>query len=497
MQTRFYITALAVTLLLLTSCVKTSVKYDKGNMYEQVFLSTKSDSEIQNTDSFSFAVTENDVRIFLAKHASERSIHSLKPVERNGQPLLYIVNYDKGWSVCPADKHLPPIVAENEDGSFDLERLDNPGVIGWMHEMMDAISLIRQETSIETANENTNLWEGKPILKKKTKKDTSNLRNPLYTWTKIPISQVVQGDSVQTFGPYLSTKWGQGFPWNKKLPVYSGITHYYTGCVAVAVSQLLYYYHSTIGMPSGLYHDIVISDWTYHPETIDTTAHYTSTLARDNYTYFSNRWDLMIRDETEYNIFSPLSVLGADYVSDLMVDVGNRVAMRYEADGSGSSSDILHAQASLYYYGLYGSFGSFDIAPVNTNLKQQRPFYMTGYDTAQDNGHAWVVDGLKIYRQVTMTTYMWIMGYMQGEYPDAEPATYEEAWAAALAEGAERPEDGMITHEYSYGSPYKMGYHMNWGLDGILDGFFYNISSLTVGNYHFTSDQHVLYDIHS
>lgn len=477
------------------SCTKSSDNVEL--YYEESLLNgtTKSSIKSDSDESFVFIATEKDVRDYIRTHTPGLKVCTFDSIDRDGVPMLYIVNFEDGWAVYSADKRMPPIIAENENGFFNWRKTDNPGVKGWISEITDAISVIRQNESKETVNDNTNLWEGKLISKIEYPRKT-RLESPLYTWTKIPVSQIVQGDSVQTYGPYLSTKWGQTHPWNGKLPIYAGNTHYKTGCVAVAVSQLLYYYHNTIGTPSGLYHDITVSGWTYHPQAGDTPAHYTSTLTRENYTYNSNRWNQMLPDLTAYNPYSPSSVDGANYVSDLMVDVGNRVSMKYKADGSSSWSDILKAQTALPYYGLNGTLGAFNSSPVVSNLQQQHPCYMRGYDIVQDGGHAWVVDGVKIYRQIILTTYEWIQGYVYGEYPNGEPATSEEAVLAAMEEWGDKPEDGMITHEYSYSIPYRYSYHMNWGWGGSYDGFFYSVNDLTVGGYQFTTNQQVLYNIH-
>lgn len=484
----------ALILLAMISCSKHAAlnNTDAVSPFEQSILTTKSAHENKLND---FLATENDVRLFLENNEQGRRICSLDPVKRRGETLLYIVNYENGWSICSTDKRFPPIVAENDSGSFDLERLDNSGVSAWMNEMMDAISSVRQDRSIESANEFTSLWEGKTVSP--ATEAASGTRSPFYMWTKIPISQVALTDSVRTVGPYLTTKWGQNFPWNQILPsINGGFNHFVAGCVAVAVAQLLYYYHYAIGMPSGLYHDITISDWTYYQSLEDSTAYYKSTLTRENYTYASSRWDQMILKESDYSIYSPSSVMGANYVSDLLVDVGNRVQMEYDVNGDSASSDILKAQDALPYYGLSASFGEFDSAPIFTDLLQQRPLYMTGFDLEANIGHAWILDGFREYRQRVMTTYRWIQGYMNGEFPNGEPATEEEGRAAALAEGYDKPEDGMITHETNCGSPYRHGYHFNWGEDGYFNGYYYNINSLTILNHHYTTDQQVLYNIH-
>lgn len=138
------------------------------------------------TDEFDFGVTESDVRAYIARQKNSSEIRSIDPVQRDGDTLLYVVNYPDGWSVFSADKHLPPVVANGQTGSFDIKNLNNPGVLGWMNNMMELTSRLRKESAAKTANIYTDIWTGcstgKQIKNSTTKSE--------YNWTKVFVSSV-------------------------------------------------------------------------------------------------------------------------------------------------------------------------------------------------------------------------------------------------------------------------------------------------------------------
>ena len=440
-----------------------------------------------STDSkeIDFVVKEADVLNYISRHNDSPRIVSLDPVKRDGEDLLYVVNYADGWSLFSADKHLPPVVAENKTGTFHLESLDNPGVLFWMDEMMDLTSRLRQETGKTTANEYTDLWEGCPT----TQKETGDPSKSQYTWTKVLVSSTQEMVDTLTVGPFLQTAWGQLDPWNVKL-VNNGVT-YPTGCSAVAFAQLLYYFHDSIGIPSGLYHGITVSSWTNH------TLYYTSNLTRTDYTVSSSRWAQMVKKYSDYDSSVPSSVTGASYVADLMTDVGNRLNMKYNANKS--NAGITDAQTGLAYYGLTGNRATFsDTLAVSEILQNNKPFYIQGFlPPVNGDGHAWVFDGLKQHRDKTTNTYEWHMGYIPGSIPEGEPATQEEALAAALEAGYDKPEDLMVTQELLYSELHRE-YHMNWGWNGLADGY-YSEPYVTINGvtYSFSRDRQILYNIRS
>lgn len=417
------------------------------------------------TEEFDFGVTESDVRAYIARQKNSSEIRSIDPVQRDGDTLLYVVNYPDGWSVFSADKHLPPVLAEGESGSFDLKKINNPGVLEWLEQIFNMTQRIRQEKDFASSNENTDLWTGF------TRKSKPNPSKSEYTWTKVLVSSVQEHIDTVAAGPFLNTEWGQSNPWNMRLSYYNNNNLLYrfpTGCVTVAISQLLYWFHSNIGSPSGLYHDVAISSWTscYNPVG---EPYFTSNVTRSNFTNSSPRWAQMLQKYTDYLPSSPSSVVNASYVADLMADVGNRICTQYTQ--SESSSSIYNAQTGLSYFELTADLQDYsDTLAYDEIVLNQRPFLIQGFSQGL-GGHAWIIDGLDQYRIKTTNTYMWYMGYLPGTVPDGEPATVEEARAAALAAGYEKPEEMMTTYEYYYTEPERK-YHMNWGWDGNLNDYY-------------------------
>lgn len=448
------------------------------------------------TSEFDFSVQEKDIWAFVERQKGFPQIISIEPRLRGKDTLLFVAHLEKGWRVFSADKHLPPVVAEIPEGFFNQQALENPGLRGWMESIMDLTCELKQEKELSSATDYTDLWEGYQVSKKEGKPAIKGLSQEP-TWTRVILSQQTTFD-VTPYGPLLLTKWGQRNPWNISLPLYQGTQRHPTGCAAVAISQLLYYYHNTISSLSGLYQNITITDWQYHTGN---PPYYTSTLSRINYQDPSSLWAQMPKDSTEYSINYPASLVGASYVSDLMVDVGNRASIHYFADGSGSGTNVPSELPALTSFGLSYSHGSFDVTTAYAEIVNSRPILLNGFDSihySPEVGHAWVIDGVTRYRYITYTTYQWLMGYHVGSLPNGEEMTFAQAQEAAWSIGLDKPEDGMITYETSYTEPYYK-FHMNWGWNGESDGlYYYNDLVLHNGHYYqLTSNQSMTYGFHA
>ena len=473
--------------LFCNSCTSIVTQSNEGEKGEQIFLTKSSVPSLGGSEDINFCVSESDVRNYINRHADSPTILSIDAVKRDEDTLLYVVNYRNGWALFSADKHLEPVVAENKTGSFCLETLDNPGVLLWMNEMMDLTSRLRQETEKESANEFTDIWEGRCTRKK----ETDNPAKSQYTWTKVLLSSLQETIDTLSVGPFLQTEWGQNDPWNMRLLYNHYQSHFRTGCAAVAISQLLYYYNDSIGIPSGLYHGITVHSY------YDYGTYYTSSLTRTDYTNPSSRWAQMVKKYSDYDSTDSSSVSGASYVADLMTDVGNRVNMRYAPSKSYTMS-INDIYSGLSFYGLTGDIASFsDNLAYTEILIHQRPFYMEA-SPLQGMGHAWVVDGMKQNRIKTTNTYRWYLGYSPGVGPDGEPATQAEALEAALEAGYDHPEELMETQEVVYSGPFRQ-YYMNWGWDGQENGYYSENPTVTHnGNtYSFVNNRQMVYNIRS
>lgn len=441
-----------------------------------------------------YDVSISDVRNIITRIRPSSTINDIKECRQDGLLFAYIVNYDQGWSIISADKRIMPVLAYSDKGHFDYSGIGKSGVSTWFNDIYRISSNVKREGNIP-ANVNTLAWEG--VKDNYTNEEITELLNAsrqdcLRTetlWTKIAISDTTEyQQNYVIYQPLIETEWGQGFPWNVNLV--NGGTTYPTGCVAVALAQLLYFYNNSIGIPSGLYHNISVSSWLYFAP-VGETPYYMSNVVRSGYTDPSPRWDSMTLLASDYY----LNPYGAEYVADLMTDIGNRVNMRYY-NSLASGSTINDALSALPEYGLTANLtNAMGIEAIN-DIQAGKPIYVRGYDAHNNIGHAWVADGLTKSRYKTTTHYVWLQGY-NGYPPTGICATQEEANEAAAANGYDKPEHGMESVEVTYSWDY-IKFHYNWGQYGDNDGYYSTGNPVTFNGIAYTfSDNKILYNIRS
>lgn len=450
-----------------------------------------------------FFVSEREAISFIAEAFKETDVLSITPVSANGTPLMYIMNFESGWKIVSADKRMPPVLAFSKTGHFNETWENNPGTKFWVKSAKTAISTIK--TNNVSANKNTEIWDSNTSASVKNVKDSLIRYDPNVLWTKITLSETTNETQTMLYGPYTETAWGQLAPWNNNFPEdqalvanpafnpYNTNNKFYTGCVSVALSQLFYYYHYKYNQPSGLYTSLNSSsltpvdtlDFYYNQLTPILIGTYRINLLRNNYESPSSRWSQMAKDS--------VSSGSTSYVSDLMLDVGCRANISYSGIiGSGGSPQ--DAFSTFPYFGLQASMGSFQKDTVLTNLIQERPVFIGGHDY-NGSGYAWIIDGYYKSTITKHTSYKWMLGYNPQEGV-GEPATYEEALAAAELMGMDKPEDPMWTDEtivttYDY-------YNMNLGWDGDGNGFYlmvYPGLGVNLPNNHYPENVTIFYNI--
>ena len=461
-------------------------------------IQTKSDALLKeaNTEAIEFACTEADVRELISRMKRDKEIKTIDPILFGGETCAFIVNYNEGWEIFSADKRLSPILAYSKTGSFNVEKTYNPGLLQWMDGVKQQTSKLRADRSIK-ANKNTEMWLGKtlalvsePLLAKEAK---SRDIEPL--WTKVKLSDItVYEEGYLTYGPLLNTEWGQDEPWNLTLPVNNFYSlRFRQGCSPVAIGQVLYYLNSQTGAPSGLFHTITIDSWQSHiPFTGE--PYYTFNMSKSDFNTNSPRWAQMIQTPDDYSESDSTSVQGARYVSDLLMDIGNRAGTTYLMCPRASGTENSGVISSLNSFGFsVDTLSSFNPSYVQSNIISGKPVIMGGRDT-NFGRHMWVVDGISYSRYKTTTRYKWIMGYLEGTVPHGICATQEEAKAAAWAAGYDGPEDEMVTEEDTYSEPYPL-YHMNWGWDGDHNGLYGNLGRIPEMGAVFQYNQIIFYNL--
>ena len=171
--------------------------------------------------------------------------------------------------------------------------------------------------------------------------------------------------------PLLKSKWGQSEPYNK-------MTHYFTGCVATAVAQVMYYHK-----------------WPAQGKGQESyTVKFDNTVRSADFTKSHYDWDNMLPDYNRRNVTTKQE----DAVALLMNDVGIATNMQYTDRASGTQSYM--AERALRNYFDYDAsmvtranegVDNF-IEIVKNELRNGFPLYISG-DSKTGGGHAWVCDG--------------------------------------------------------------------------------------------------------
>lgn len=256
--------------------------------------------------------------------------------------LYYVFNNtdgDGGFVILSADDLAPAVLGYVESGEFDYDKA--PDNMKWW--------LSQYEAGISQA-----IVNNRPIATRKA-------------------------GSRQAIWQLLGTTWDQDAPYNNMCPTIGGKTTY-TGCVATAMAQIMYY-HRWPEKGTGSH--------SYTPDgfTKSISADFGST------TY---RWDDMLPAYTAGNY----NVSQAAAVATLMYHCGVSVDMIYGTDTSGAPSAYV-PNALISYFGYdkgmtreYREFYTDDEWEdlVYNELAEERPVYYSG-TTDNDAGHAFVCDG--------------------------------------------------------------------------------------------------------
>lgn len=188
-------------------------------------------------------------------------------------------------------------------------------------------------------------------------------------------------------GTYLCTaEWGQEDPYNLQCPKSNGrwARSMYTGCVATAMSQIMYYYK-------------------YPAAGSGEDCTYTAVVGKDTTTFtrsFNNTYDWANMLDS-YTNKSP-STEQKQAVAALMFDAGTAVHMEYTSDGSGAfTNDAASAFVKNFGYDslsvnyltrlYYSDEEWMDI--IDNEISNRRPILYSGVD-ATSGGHAFVFDGI-------------------------------------------------------------------------------------------------------
>ena len=281
-------------------------------------------------------------------------VSNIQTFNRSDIPVLYVVNFrDGGFVVTPTDDHFYPVLAYSIDGSFpDITLPSN--IRSWMNWYGDQIMVGLNDPNL-CFKDQANLWDDLMDSGKDFWSDPSCVE------------------------PLLTSKWNQTEYYNEMCPIdpdgYAG--HSPVGCVATALSQLLYYFRfPPVGNGSNSY-----------------TPSYGDGIYGEQFVDFGNTWYRW--DEMQDQCFESNSA-----VAELCYHCGVSVNMQYQPGNAGSlTSDVPYTLVNYFNYAPLAYFQDRTELASTTqwqlllmeNQENQRPVIYRS--TNGWSGHAYVCDG--------------------------------------------------------------------------------------------------------
>ncbi|MBO4463915.1 MAG: C10 family peptidase [Prevotella sp.] len=266
------------------------------------------------------------------------SVNNLSLAKDADTYYVFNVGQKEGFVLVSADDRAPAILGYADDGCFDSENMPE-NMRAWLQGYADQLQWLKQHPQQSSAA---------PVL-----------------------------DEHAAVAPLLTSTWNQPYPYNILCPIDDGKSTY-TGCVATAMAQVLYYYKypakTTAAMPG----------YTTNSKGITVGR---ADVATINWRYMKDH----------YTGEEPTAQKNA--VAKLMQLCGTSVHMDYTNAGSGAySSEVSEALKNYFDFDAATSYVSrndyraraWDNLVYN-ELANSRPVYYSG--SAVGGGHAFVIDG--------------------------------------------------------------------------------------------------------
>jgi len=274
----------------------------------------------------------------------------------NNRVVYYTISLNpRGWIIIAADDAVPPVLAYSFEDNMNSSSLP-PQFISWME---------KYQKQIENA-----MTRDLPA--------SAGLRADWEKYSDYDQNQPLDPQMLTGVAPLIIHTWDQGFPYNINCPQDAAGPggHPYAGCVATAMSQLMYYYRYPL---------------TGNGQHCYTPSGYPRQCADYGATTYD--WNAMVNSLGNTDLHSD-SAVGL-----LLWHAGISVNMMYSATGSGAySEDARNALVNNFRFSpaaWYIHRSDFPVASwdsiMRANLEKKMPMYYDGY--GPQGGHAFNLDG--------------------------------------------------------------------------------------------------------
>ncbi len=272
-------------------------------------------------------------------------------INNDGAAVYYIFNFtNNGFIIVSAEDAMTPILGYSFISSYSQEN-SSENFIGWMNGRAGAIKYLR-ENNIEATNEILTQW------------------NELYKFDHTSFVGKDYGENVE---PLLTCPWGQGSPYNYLCPVNTSGQKPVVGCVATAMSQIMFY-------------------WRYPEQGSGSVSYYQyqyGTISA-NFGETTYDWDGMLDDPVQINI--PVALIS--------FHAGVAVHMQYGTNSSGANGAVVD-DAFRNYFNYSSSCYKIDHQGISQTtwenyikdeLDDACPVNYLGFE-AGGGGHSFICDG--------------------------------------------------------------------------------------------------------
>ncbi len=273
---------------------------------------------------------------------------------------FYVFNIGSadGFVIVSADDRTPAILGYSDSGSFIPDSLPE-NFCKWLDGYAEQLASL-------------------PLTSDSSESNVQHLRQ-----RRTPVVH-------RSIAPLLTTTWNQNAPYNRLV---LDTTQYrdvcYTGCVATAMAQLLYYHAQRTGCPKATTATM--------PAYITNNLRYRINAVEQgtaiDWANIQNSYSSTVALRTEQQRIQ------ADAVANLMHLCGASVRMNYGKVASGADSKMV-PEALKTYFGYdqgtrIASRYDYSLSQWNdliyTELMEKRPVYITG--ASSGGGHAFIIDG--------------------------------------------------------------------------------------------------------
>lgn len=361
-------------------------------------------------------VTLNDIQNYMEKGSAIASRNGgngeIEVITYQNDTVMYLLKYANGWEMMPGDKRYPLRIAYSDEGSLNYTSMSEAEQ-AWFEGMAEEIHQMKMYGG-NYENNYCKIWNRFSQKKKNIKSRSGIEGEDNWLLHNVKEESTIKADK----GHLLTTTWDQWY--NEYCPPTStGNRNCPTGCVATAVSQVLFYLHELWGVPSHM-----VTTPNYNP-------------SKKEYTF--SGWETYPWNNMNYN-----------NISLLQGHVGVLSSMKYRDNGSISTLED-KAQNALSYYGINSDYKkTWDSSIIMSNLDSNIPV-IGGMLTTDDQGHAIVIDG---YRKI-FTEYTEVYIYVE------DPDSYQGDMYDHDESGDPVPGEGR-TREISYNTT-DIYYLFNWG----------------------------------